>query len=1016
MRKIYSAFPVLLLGISLMGQTAPGVKKVNDVVVSPQISIHSEKNSNEFEFYEKAYQGVNSPKSSVTDSEGNTYITGTSSNVDHPQGNMFTVKFDSQGNLVWEKREETVDFAAESGFAITLDGNNDPVVAGISWNGDNMDIRTTKYNKSSGETIWSSDFDGGYEGFDYPQAITIDNQNNIIVGGMSYSETTSEGINYVTIKYNSEGEFLWSVLDENDVEDVWIQPYAVATDENGNVAITGYGSNSDLYQVFYTIKYSAEGDLIWKNKYEYLADGNITNSIASDVGFDSNGNCFVTGTFNDSSGESLIGTIKYSQDGDEEWIKTYKNPNHTTLGYQLEIQNDIVYVAGLHRSWEPTSGSVLLSYSADDGEQNWVEESNNLIITGDAIGTYVHLVLSNSLPVVSIWGQSDVDNVIQVRKYNTDGTLNNEKNYTKEIIGTYSLGGVIGLGVDESNSVYISFSPRYTSLGETYEIAKFEENNDSWAWNEAYSNMGASTIHYTTALAGTNGTTTAAGYYISIDENENVLQNFFVTTYNADGEIVWEKIYTPEEGYVGNAISLNIDEEGNIYPLITPNPFDMETKITLQKISAVGDVIWEKQKELIFPESFTSPFIDSEGNVYVAGVSHESETEYQPFFNVIKYDSEGEELWNQFVSSGNDGDNLYYLASGMLDNEGNLLLAGQAGVGSFFSQTTNSTLLKIKPDGNTDWINTFEIDGWNSGATGLFINEENQIFVSGWKENQTNINLGEMIAMKYSADGEMLWDNSYGESGRRIRAYGIKPTSENGFVITGFSNHVATQVNRVIAVKFDEEGELVWNQSSSDFMYHRDFYVDDLDNVYVLTQEYTSTNPKRIYYSFGPFTIAKLMKISADGTMGEETFIGDELSAVNPGNLIPQENGTLLIGGEMSNELGHFAGIKFFETTHEVLSTNENDAHDLSGNWLGQNYPNPSKETTTIPFRIEQSSLVQIKLYDTQGKLIRIIVNQNYTAGKHSVEVNLAGISKGIYFYQLKTASGFVKTKKIIVN
>ncbi len=1019
MRKIYSILPILMFGISLIGQTAPAVKKINDAATEhTEFQTYAEKDSNEFEFYEKEYQGVSSPKSSVTDSNGNTYITGASSNIDHPQGNMFTIKYDSNGDLVWEKREETVDFAAELGFAITLDEDENPVVSGVSWNGDNMDIRTAKYNKSDGETLWSSDFDGGYEGLDYPQTLTIDNQNNVIVGGISYSlnSANSEGMGYVTLKYNSDGALLWSHIDENDVEGVWIEPNAIAADNDGNIAITGYGSNEDFYQVYYTIKYSADGDVIWKNKYEYLNNGNITNSIAADVKFDENGNCFVTGTFNDSSGESLIGTIKYSETGDEEWVKTYKNTEQTTLGYQLEIVNDVVYVAGLHRNWEPLSGSTLLSYSVGDGTQNWVQESNNLTINGDAIGSYVHLALSDSLPVVSIWGQTDTDNLIQIRKYNADGTLADEKNYTKEISGTYSMNGVIGLGIDQNNSIYVSFSPRYTALGEVYEIVKFEENNETWSWNELYSNMGSSNIRYTKALPGVNGSVAVCGYYISIDENESVLQNFFVANYNADGEVSWEKIYMPEDGYTANIISLDIDEEGNIYPLLIPNPYDMNPTITLQKLTPNGEVLWEAQKELIFPEGFINPMVDGDGNVYIAGTSHESETEYQPLFNVIKYNSEGEELWNQFFSSGNEDDNIYYVSSGSLDNEGNLLLAGQTGVGSFFSQSINSTVLKVTSNGDLDWINAFAIDGWNSGATGLFVNDENQVFVSGWKENQTDINLGDMITMKYSPEGEILWDNSYNESGRRIRAYGIKPTSDGGFVVTGFSNHIMTQINRVIALRYDAEGELLWNQSSPDFQYHRDFYVDDLDNVYVLNQEYSTTNPKRIYYSVGPFTIAKIMKISADGNMENETFIGDEMSPVDPGNLIPFDDGRLLIGGEMSNEMSHFSGIKFFETTHEILGTHDPAADDLSGNWLGQNYPNPFKQITSIPFRIEQAGNVEIKLFDTRGRLINLITNQNYPAGEHIVEVNLSGIPKGIYFYQLKSASGFVKAKKLIVN
>lgn len=1019
MRKVYLILLIAVYGSGLLAQNQPMVKKVNEHVIT---SLHqaennnSEKNPEEIGFYEKVYQGVNSPKSSVTDAEGNTYVTGASSNVDSPQGNMFTIKYNAAGDVVWEKRETTVDFAVEIGFAITLDENNNPVVSGIKWNGDNMDIRTVKYNKSDGQTIWNSIFDGGHNGLDYPQSITLDNENNVIVGGMSFSinSNNAEGVGYVTLKYNSDGELLWSVIDENDVEGVWVEPYKVTTDNEGNIAITGYGSNENLYKVYYTIKYSPEGEVLWKNKYMYDDNGNQTNNTASDVQFDAVGNCFVTGTFSDGSGASLMGTVKYSADGDILWVKDYQTPDHITLGYHLGVTDDAVYVAGLHRHYEPVSGSIVASYSSEDGTENWVKESNNLQIYGDDIGTFVNLQMVGSEPVVSIWGQSDTNNVVQIRKYNTDGSLDYEKNYNKEMIPTYSMRGSVGLGVDADNSIYITLSPRYTELGEVYEIIKFEESEETWAWEKKYDNMGGGSIRLTKVMPGIDNTMTAIGYNTVIDDEMNVLLNFLVIHYNADGEVDWEKSYTEEDGYRASRITMNIDEAGNIYTLLTPSPFDMETFITVQKISPAGELIWEAQKEVILPELYIEPVIDANGNVYLAGTAHESEDVYQPYFNVIKYNAEGFEQWNKYITA-NEGDNLYLINAGEVDTNGNITFTGDSGIGSFFSQTTHATTFQVSPDGDVNWMQAFEITDWNSGGTDLIVGADNQIYVSGWKEHQTNINLGEMIVLKYDSAGELIWDKSYTESGRRIRSYDLKPTSDGSFVVTGFSNHIATQINRVIAVKYDPDGDLVWNATSPDFLYYRDFHIDDADNVYILNQEYSTTHPSRIFYALSAFTTAKMMKVSADGNVDYEDFVGDELSPLDPISLVPFNDGKLLIGTEMSNEIEHFAGIKFFETTHEVLGTND-PSDELSGNWLGQNYPNPSAVITTIPFNIEQSGNVKINLVDMLGRTVKVLTDQHYSSGKYTVQVNLSGLTKGIYFYQLKSSFGFNKTLKLMVK
>src|SRR5690606_16362021 len=282
-----------------------------------------------------------------------------------------------------------------------------------------------------------------------------------------------------------------------------------------------------------------------------------------------------------------------------------------------------------------------------------------------------------------------------------------------------------------------------------------------------------------------------------------------------------------------------IDETGNSYVLLTPNPYDLETLITVQKISPTGEVLWEAQKEMIFPEGYIQPMVDNEGNVYIAGTAHESSDLYQPYFNVIKFNSQGEEQWNQFISA-RDGDNLYQISAGEFDPTGNLVFTGHSGVGSFFSQATDVAVFQISQSGNLNWMEFFPIGGWNSGATDLAIQNDN-IYLSAWKENQSEMNLGEMVILKYNSAGENIWDKTYSETGRRIRSYEIQTNSSGNIILTGFSNHISTMINRVIVLNYDAQGELVWNKSSDDLQYYRDMYIDNADNIYVLNQEYSST-------------------------------------------------------------------------------------------------------------------------------------------------------------------------------
>ena len=82
---------------------------------------------------------------------------------------------------------------------------------------------------------------------------------------------------------------------------------------------------------------------------------------------------------------------------------------------------------------------------------------------------------------------------------------------------------------------------------------------------------------------------------------------------------------------------------------------------------------------------------------------------------------------------------------------------------------------------------------------------------------------------------------------------------------------------------------------------------------------------------------------------------------------------------------------------------------------LQQNYPNPFNPSTTIKFSIPASGFVTLKIYDILGKEVSTLVNENKTSGVHQVSFNAAGLSSGVYFYELKMEN-FVSVKKLLLT
>ncbi|MEO8512170.1 MAG: M43 family zinc metalloprotease [Ignavibacteria bacterium] len=84
---------------------------------------------------------------------------------------------------------------------------------------------------------------------------------------------------------------------------------------------------------------------------------------------------------------------------------------------------------------------------------------------------------------------------------------------------------------------------------------------------------------------------------------------------------------------------------------------------------------------------------------------------------------------------------------------------------------------------------------------------------------------------------------------------------------------------------------------------------------------------------------------------------------------------------------------------------------------LYNNYPNPFNPVTKINFDIPNimgDKKVQVVVYDVIGNQVEMLVNQEMTAGKYSVDWNAINYSSGIYFYRV-SAGNFTDTRKMIL-
>ncbi|MEQ9264086.1 MAG: T9SS type A sorting domain-containing protein [Balneolaceae bacterium] len=86
----------------------------------------------------------------------------------------------------------------------------------------------------------------------------------------------------------------------------------------------------------------------------------------------------------------------------------------------------------------------------------------------------------------------------------------------------------------------------------------------------------------------------------------------------------------------------------------------------------------------------------------------------------------------------------------------------------------------------------------------------------------------------------------------------------------------------------------------------------------------------------------------------------------------------------------------------EALSSGREPEDGPDSFSLSQNYPNPFNPRTTIEYNLTESSVIQIRIYNTSGQLVQTLYDGLQTQGNHSIQWAPNGLSSGVYFYSLK--------------
>lgn len=83
---------------------------------------------------------------------------------------------------------------------------------------------------------------------------------------------------------------------------------------------------------------------------------------------------------------------------------------------------------------------------------------------------------------------------------------------------------------------------------------------------------------------------------------------------------------------------------------------------------------------------------------------------------------------------------------------------------------------------------------------------------------------------------------------------------------------------------------------------------------------------------------------------------------------------------------------------------------------LEQNYPNPFNPTTQITYQLPEQSQVTLSVYDMTGRQVATLINENVSAGTHTVNFDASNLSSGVYMYRLNTGTTMLTRKLTLIK
>jgi hypothetical protein len=349
------------------------MKKLNVVLVSLLLSsaLFAQVDSLWSRRYTSPGTGSDYAYGLVVDNIGNVYVTGS---YDYLGSNpeALTIKYGPAGESLWTSVLARPASQMTRAVAVGVSGN--VYVTGYTMETGNGDFFTVKF-RTNGDLVWARLYNGPYTGYDFSRKLALDNQENVYISG--YSQEVGGRYTHATVKYDSSGNQLWARRDSFNGAGSLSYPADLGMDYAGNPYIVTRTPTASQGTDYVVAKYNAaNGETLWVRTYNGPGNGA---DEARGIAFDTDNNVYVTGVSLGTNTGSDIATIKYNALGVEQWVARYNNTDTvaTDAGYWIMVDNaKNIYVYGSSMGTAGANYDLLIVRYDTLGNERWTSRYN----------------------------------------------------------------------------------------------------------------------------------------------------------------------------------------------------------------------------------------------------------------------------------------------------------------------------------------------------------------------------------------------------------------------------------------------------------------------------------------------------------------------------------------------------------------------------------------------------------------------------------------------------------------